>query len=113
MTRVGGRVFRGPPLPDLFTLGQLSVTPSVNYLLDDVMLANVFEMHASGQWASPEDTLSHDDQEANERALRDRQGEVLSKYRVASKMGKAAEIYVSTILSRQQSYTVCFLPNER
>ena len=118
MTRVGGRVFRGPPLPDLFSLGRLGITPSISFLLDDVTLRKVIEMHAAGQWCDPMDLLSQDDQECNERVLADRQdggprGEVLSRYRVMSRTGKPVEVCVITIFSGAGTYTVQCLPEER
>lgn len=117
MTRVGGRFFCGPPLPDLFPLGRLSMTPTVSYLLDDATLHTVLGWHAAGQWCNQE-MLSEDDQEVNERVLADRQdggprGELLSKYRVMSRTGKAAEVYVITILAAEETYSVVCLPDER
>jgi len=118
MTRIGGRVFCGPPLADLFPVGRMCMTPSVSYLLGDDTLANVMAMHAAGQWCEPKDLLTEGDQEANEYVLADRKEggpvrEILSKYKVTSRDASQVVVFVITMLDGEQTHTTICLPNER
>ncbi len=117
MRREGWRRI-GAELGDLFPMGHLRITPAASFLLSDEAVAVAIHRHAHGQWAEPDHLLSLDDQEVNERILMGRKdggpfGEILSLYRVGTRINSMVEIYVITNVNGTEAVTTICLPHER
>ena len=94
------------------------MTPAISFLLANETVAQVFALHSHGQWCEPQDLLSESDQQANRDVLTSRtmngpHGEIISKYRVSSRVGKLIDVFVITSVNGRSAATAICLPHER
>lgn len=91
-----------------FTVGQLAMTRGVAHEVSNETVLDVLRRHARGDWGD----LDEEDKQANEHAVKNDEGRILSAYWVPSMLTADGQVRLYVITESDRSVTTVLLIDE-